>query len=799
MEAIVKELSNYYLKRRLDGGAYVFYSLASKDCLEGRKAVINDLKSEEIMAEIKMNSNSSEVADNEFESLLLKAIVQLPYEKQYSSHKHTQHKPMPSKQTVATPPEISLTKQTPKTDDNLDIKHESTPLVIEKCTTLDNLGFVYEVLLDEKLMDDETTQKNRKMKFQQVVLKPLGKHTNRTYKYHKDIGDVQSITHEEWKGFFRNFENIVHVYRREVTKLTKHAKEPKSTFQGVHILKFNSEENAEKFLHLENLSFKGISFSAVMNKQFDNERYLKRGWITFCRYAKRMSLYAENCETGKLARQVWVEQIQYCSEEAVQEFFCGVETDFEGIQDVKRVVHEDQEKMGKVIPKYILTFASEDMAKKFVDIKDIIFKENKLEYFPLGGLDMRLKVGASIKNFENSKKYSEKDIERQVAVMNVNYRLEERYIDNCFNTIFTNIEDSQRCDFHDGFAMCFSGLYILTFKTADDAKKAIHLEPAKEGDLSLGYIAPLKEYLETRTKLIAELPLKKSCGESNKFVEISENSLTFGHIEDPKSKLRNKDTQTEMTKEDKIRKQRKLRKKHDLDLWIGCFRTDPYQGDIEEIRKYFEDNHENVEEVTSISSSEITGKIYFVKFKDAESAETFLCLPYTKFRGYLFSRMDVLTFLKKGKSETLQRNIVELLVGKFGLPFDKFEHKIELSGFSKNKFESYGGITEYFAKKLNMEVGEALQLVEASVWDVISEHPKTYKFMLGMKCDGSKALELVQQWNSKKITQNNVEQNQSRLITARLVSKDEIVCQKGIKRESEEVYSQDGIKIMKRF
>ena len=84
VEAIVKELSNYYVKRRLDDGTYKFYSLASKDSLEGRKAVLKDVESEDLIEEIKTNSSCTEISDEEFKSLLLKAISQLPFENQFT-------------------------------------------------------------------------------------------------------------------------------------------------------------------------------------------------------------------------------------------------------------------------------------------------------------------------------------------------------------------------------------------------------------------------------------------------------------------------------------------------------------------------------------------------------------------------------------------------------------------------------------------------------------------------------------------------------------------------------------------
>ena len=89
VEAVVKELSNYYVKKRSDDGTYKFFSLASKESLEGRKAVLKDVESEDLIGEIKSNSNCSDISDKEFMSLLLKAISQLPFENQLTSNQLT--------------------------------------------------------------------------------------------------------------------------------------------------------------------------------------------------------------------------------------------------------------------------------------------------------------------------------------------------------------------------------------------------------------------------------------------------------------------------------------------------------------------------------------------------------------------------------------------------------------------------------------------------------------------------------------------------------------------------------------
>ena len=229
-------------------------------------------------------------------------------------------------------------------------------------------------------------------------------------------------------------------------------------------------------------------------------------------------------------------------DEEIQEFFVGLESQFEGIVSAKQVLTKraDDSERGR-LQGILLTFESEAALAKFTELENLKYKELSLKWTLMTEVLKNLEVRSKKVNFAvDDGPTTQQLAERRIILL--------RLVSDTFNA---EVESKLRAYFPEAKDVRHCGadkLTIVTFPTAQAAKKGLVKESAC--DLFKPVMAMLvSEYLEVRGKLMEEEAdrmektktkwenIKNSCvkEESNKIM-ISDPSPSLNKKEDKKKK-----------------------------------------------------------------------------------------------------------------------------------------------------------------------------------------------------------------------------------------------------------------------
>ena len=229
-------------------------------------------------------------------------------------------------------------------------------------------------------------------------------------------------------------------------------------------------------------------------------------------------------------------------DEEIQEFFVGLESQFEGIVSAKQVLTKraDDTDRGR-LQGILLTFESEAALAKFTGLEDLKYKEMSIKWTLMTEVLKNLEVRSKKVNFAvDDGPTTQQLAERRIILL--------RLVSDTFNA---EVESKLRAYFPEAKDVRHCGadkLTIVTFPTAQAAKKGLVKESAC--DLFKPVMAMLvSEYLEVRGKLMEEEAdrmektktkwenIKNSCvkEESNKIM-ISDPSPSLNKKEDKKKK-----------------------------------------------------------------------------------------------------------------------------------------------------------------------------------------------------------------------------------------------------------------------
>ena len=229
-------------------------------------------------------------------------------------------------------------------------------------------------------------------------------------------------------------------------------------------------------------------------------------------------------------------------DEEIQEFFVGLESQFEGIVSAKQVLTKraDDSERGR-LQGILLTFESEAALAKFTELENLKYKELSLKWTLMTEVLKNLEVRSKKVNFAvDDGPTTQQLAERRIILL--------RLVSDTFNA---EVESKLRAYFPEAKDVRHCGadkLTIVTFPTAQAAKKGLVKESAC--DLFKPVMAMLvSEYLEVRGKLMEEEAdrmektktkwenIKNSCvkEEGNKIM-ISDPSPSLNKKEDKKKK-----------------------------------------------------------------------------------------------------------------------------------------------------------------------------------------------------------------------------------------------------------------------
>ena len=184
-------------------------------------------------------------------------------------------------------------------------------------------------------------------------------------------------------------------------------------------------------------------------------------------------------------------------DEEIQEFFVGLESQFEGIVSAKQVLTKraDDSERGR-LQGILLTFESEAALAKFTELENLKYKELSLRWTLMTEVLKNLEVRSKKVNFAvDDGPTTQQLAERRIILL--------RLVSDTFNA---EVESKLRAYFPEAKDVRHCGadkLTIVTFPTAQAAKKGLVKESAC--DLFKPVMAMLvSEYLEVRGKLMEE-------------------------------------------------------------------------------------------------------------------------------------------------------------------------------------------------------------------------------------------------------------------------------------------------------
>lgn len=249
---------------------------------------------------------------------------------------------------------------------------------------------------------------------------------------------------------------------------------------------------------------------------------------------------------------------------------------------------------------------------------------------------------------DDDSKYKEEDQPRRVIVKNLDFKATAEDIDNFFkDEKFGKIEHvskkfrkmgswKERKEGKDKegkpLKQRFNGVVILTFQDEDEAKKFIDIEDLKFKD-----------------RKVRKYCLSESDERKQKFIEKKE-EMKKKKANEKKEKKANEEKKksVDKTKADKSTKS--------SDSVVVCRGFHMNAESLQEVMKYFYDNHENVTDVNMKVVRDPFGyqrwdDKAFVTFLNKGAADTFKDLAYVRFKGNLIQRCSMTEFKNGGLSK----------------------------------------------------------------------------------------------------------------------------------------------------
>jgi len=579
-----------------------------------------------------------------------------------------------------------------------------------------------------------------------------------------DIFDRRAKPDEVEAHFCREFEGIVSVQKAPGAKFDTGAQ---GYHQGYDVT-FKEDKFAAAFLEKGELSYNEKKVLTRLLSSVVKEKVMRRQLhMNFQRFYTCIPMEAEG-------RCLMVTNMGRPKDEEIQEFFVGLESQFEGIVSAKQVLtkREGDTDRGR-LQGILLTFESEAALAKFTELENLKYKEMSLKWTLMTEVLKNLEVRSKKMNFAvDDGPTTQQLAERRIILL--------RLVSDTFNA---EVEAKLRAYFPEAKDVRHCGadkLTIVTFPTAPAAKKALVQETACE--LFKPVMAMLvSEYLEVRGKLMEEEAdrlektktkwenIKNSCvKEDGNKIMIADPSPGPNKKEDKKKKeeVSKKETSVAAPKPappaNPVLRKRFNRGANAFDCFVGVrgfaqhIKNMGKASDMD-VCNYFIHNHKDVADVKFFNWTEIV----FAKFKSVEAAERFIGLSYHMFYGVDLALHDVVEFLKK-KSDNQKEDVAKILLNKKfnksmmeghgqangngttnGAGAGNRQKEVELVGF-KSK-QAGQGIRGLFVENLHLDE----EVVGQPKW--VKGSGGSDKARLHIKLEDSAIGYLVKKWNELEI------------------------------------------------
>jgi len=486
---------------------------------------------------------------------------------------------------------------------------------------------------------------------------------------------VKNSTSEECETFLKQFDNVLVIKRVEVNQNGRKQK----LFKGAYEVTFKDKESADEFLALQDVKFGDQVLSKALCRTWVQGRVLRRMHHTSFSHNRRMTECVINEREEE--KSVFVFGLGLNPDEEIQEYFCGLESEFENVTSAKTVfVHQGQSQ--KCLG-YLLQFEDKESVGNFCSKKDKKFKEKELRCLQGSEMLRRSQQSRTKANFDDVDEFKETSTEKRIILL----RLSEMDIAQAeikIRELFMNVVNVHRSAADQGVV---EQLTIVTFASAADAEAALKM-PVETDLVRPVNVMGLGEYLEERGIVLEENKDKMEKGDKkyknikDNFVKVEGNTII---VTDPSGRPEKKKKVEKIAAEAKAplkgAKQRASqteaekpvhaalarRRNRGAGEWDNYVAVGGFQPKMKDLGKpsdmdicnYFLHNHKDVTDVKFLNWTEVV----FVKFQDVSAAERFLSLSYVMFYGSDLTLNDVESFVKK-RNPNQKDEVARVLLGK---------------------------------------------------------------------------------------------------------------------------------------
>ena len=445
-----QELSKVIVRRRLEGGEFSYVLKLGGEPLTGKKAVYTKFKElqPEVFQHIRKTCSLTDESENAFDTRMLKLVPQLPFEEDESMEVEGGNKKGRRK------PELKAPMKT------------LAGAELNRVVRVD--------IFDRKTKADEV-EAHFCREFEGVVSveKAPGQFGSGNQGYHQGY-DV-TFKEDKFATAFLEKGELSYNEKKVLTRLLSSVVQEKVRNILIHV------KTQEKGSKLRCGNKNGTFNFQVMRRQLHQN---------FQRFYSCIPMEAES-------RCLMVTNMGRPKDEEIQEFFVGLESQFEGIVSAKHVLTKraDDTDKGR-LQGILLTFESEAALAKFTKLEDLKYKELSIRWTLMTEVLKNLEVRSKKVNFAvDDGPTTQQLAERRIILL--------RLVSDTFNA---EVEAKLRAYFPEAKDVRHCGadkLTIVTFPTAPAAKKALVKETACE--LFKPVMAMIvSEYLEVRGKLMEE-------------------------------------------------------------------------------------------------------------------------------------------------------------------------------------------------------------------------------------------------------------------------------------------------------
>jgi len=489
------------------------------------------------------------------------------------------------------------------------------------------------------------------------------------------VDGMKKVDKDEAESYFsKEYEGVEKV--KKATWIKKGGKNRGPQNNGVDVY-FKDEKLAEAFLEKE-FKYKEQTIKTLLLKDLIQEKIMRRQFaMTFSHHLRILSCIP--LEKGKEDSYILVYGIGKPTHEELEEYFLGLESEFENVVAVKTVIQTRGENDSGVQVGILVQFEDNASLVKFTQLKDVKYKEKVLKYNAVNDTIRNNEIRTKKVNYMVDDGPTTQQLsDRRVMLL----RLKDDFsseVEKQLKSQFPEAKDVRHCS--------IDKLTVITFPTAESAKKAVR--NLGNGDVIKPVnVMLLSEYLEIRQKIIEEeaVRIEKT---KTKYENLKNSSVTVdGNIikicgpalpKQSEKKVKKDDEKKEAQTKKKeiaaevvakaqpiagIMRKRMNRGPNAFDNFVGVrgfnqhIRNMGKASDMD-ICNYFIHNHKDVADVKFVNWTDIV----FAKFKSVEAAEKFISLSYHMFYGVDLHLHDVPEFLKK-KSDQQKEDVSKVLIGK---------------------------------------------------------------------------------------------------------------------------------------